>query len=60
MDGLGPGQAECRDAALRTRSVLIDLLDVDSWVEGIEYLLADHGIDGKPWPHHRAEDRVWI
>jgi hypothetical protein len=39
---------------------LIELLEMATWAEGIRYLLADHRIDGKPWPHYRNEDRTWL
>jgi hypothetical protein len=39
---------------------LIEFLEIATWVEGIRYLLADYRIEGKPWPHYRDEDRVWL
>jgi hypothetical protein len=39
---------------------LIELLEMATWIEGIRYLLADYRIEGKPWPHYRDEDRVWL
>jgi hypothetical protein len=39
---------------------LIELLDQDTWIEGIRYLLADRHVDGRPWPHYRGEDQVWL
>ncbi len=39
---------------------LIELLDQDTWIEGIRYLLADRHVEGRPWPHYRGEDQVWL
>jgi hypothetical protein len=39
---------------------LIEMLDQDTWIEGIRYLLADPGLGGRPWPHYRGEDQVWL
>jgi hypothetical protein len=39
---------------------LIELLELPTWIEGIRYLLADYRIEGKPWPHYRDEDCVWL
>ena len=39
---------------------LIELLEMGTWAEGIGYLLADHRIEGKPWPRYRNEDRTWL
>jgi len=38
---------------------LIELLDQNTWIEGIRYLLADYQVEGRPWPHYRGEDQVW-
>jgi hypothetical protein len=40
---------------------LIELLDQNTWIEGVRYLLADYQFgDGRPWPHYRGEDQVWV
>jgi hypothetical protein len=40
---------------------LIELLDQATWIEGIRCLLADYQFgDGRPWPHYRDEDQVWV
>jgi hypothetical protein len=39
---------------------LIELFDQDTRIEGIRYLLADRQIEGRPWPHYRGEDQVWL
>jgi hypothetical protein len=39
---------------------LIQMLEQDTWLEGIRYMLADPELDGRPWPHYRGEDQVWI
>lgn len=38
---------------------LIEMLDQDTWIEGVRYMLADARLDGHPWPHFRGEDQVW-
>ncbi len=38
---------------------LIELLEQRTWIEGIRYMLADYQVEGRPWPHYRAEDKVW-
>jgi hypothetical protein len=39
---------------------LIEMLDQDTWIDGIRYMLADTRLEGHPWPHFRGEDRVWL
>jgi hypothetical protein len=39
---------------------LIEMLDQDTWLDGVRYMLADTRLDGRPWPHFRGEDQVWI
>lgn len=40
---------------------LIELLDQATWIEGIRYLLADHQFgNGRPWPHYRGEEKIWV
>lgn len=39
---------------------LIEMLDQDTWIQGIRYMLADPGLDGRPWPHYRGEEHVWL
>lgn len=39
---------------------LIEMLDQETWIEGIRYLLAANGMEGRPWPHYSGEDRVWV
>lgn len=38
---------------------LIEMIDQDSWVAGIRYLLASDDTPGKPWPVYRNEHLVW-
>jgi hypothetical protein len=38
---------------------LIELLDLGSWVAGLEHLLAATAQVGRPWPHYRNEEEVW-
>ena len=39
---------------------LIEMLDQDTWIDGIRYMLADTSLEGHPWPHFRGEDQVWL
>ena len=39
---------------------LIELLDQDTWIEGMRYMLTDPGLNGRPWPHYHGEDQVWL
>jgi hypothetical protein len=40
---------------------LIELADQATWIEGIRCLLGDHRFgDGRPWPHYRGEEQVWV
>jgi hypothetical protein len=40
---------------------LIELPDQAIWIEGTRYLLTDYESgSGRPWPHYRGEDQVWI
>ncbi len=39
---------------------LIELLDQNTWIEGVRYMLADNQLEGRPWPHYRGEDQVWL
>lgn len=39
---------------------VIEMLDQDTWLDGIRYMLADAGLEGHPWPHFRGEDQVWV
>ncbi len=39
---------------------LIEMLDQESWIEGIRYMLANQQFDGRMWPHFRGEDQVWL
>lgn len=63
---LGPGITVQLSRTLQVRRseldrYLIELLDQASWIEGIRYLLADRQFgDGRPWPHYRGEDQVWV
>jgi hypothetical protein len=38
---------------------LIELVDHDTWIQGMRRVLADPGALGRPWPTYRGEDRVW-
>jgi hypothetical protein len=39
---------------------LIELIDQDTWVNGMRRLVADPNSYGRPWPTYRGEDCVWI
>ena len=37
---------------------LIELIEQDTWTEGMKFLLSDHSTTGRPWPCYRDEHRV--
>jgi hypothetical protein len=39
---------------------LIQLLNQETWIGGIRYMLNDAGLKARPWPHYRCEDEVWV
>jgi hypothetical protein len=39
---------------------LIEMIEQDTWIEGMRYMLADSNMEGRPWPTYRDEDQVWI
>jgi len=38
---------------------LIQLLDQNTWLQGVNYMLADPLLNRRPWPHFRGEDNIW-
>lgn len=38
---------------------LIELIEQDTWVEGMRHMLANRWMPGRPWPYYRDEWRVW-
>jgi hypothetical protein len=38
---------------------LIQLVDQDTWIQGVKYMLADPQLSQRPWPHFRGEDNIW-
>jgi hypothetical protein len=38
---------------------LIQLLNQDTWLRGVKYMLTDLQLNHRPWPHFRGEDNVW-
>ena len=38
---------------------LIELVERDTWIEGLRYMLADINMAGRPWPTYRDEDQVF-
>jgi hypothetical protein len=38
---------------------LIEMIEKDTWIEGIRYLLADRDTPKRPWPCYRDEHLVW-
>jgi hypothetical protein len=39
---------------------LIELVELETWIEGMRYMLADYTMEGRPWPTYRHEDQVWV
>lgn len=39
---------------------LIQLLEQETWVEGVKYMLTDPELNWRPWPHFRGEDQIWV
>ena len=39
---------------------LIELLELDTWIEGIGYLLPDILTEGAPMAHYRGKDQGWL
>lgn len=39
---------------------LIELVERDTWIEGLRYMLTDYSMQGRPWPSYRNEDQVWV
>jgi hypothetical protein len=39
---------------------LIELVERDTWIQGMKYVLADYTMEGRPWPTYRDEDHVWV
>jgi hypothetical protein len=39
---------------------LIQLLEQETWIEGVRYMLTDPELNWRPWPHFRGEDRAWV
>jgi len=39
---------------------LIELVELETWVEGMRYILADYTMEGRTWPTYRHEDQVWV
>ena len=62
------GRADLRMELTRTLQMkrsdldhyLIEMLDQDTWIDGVRYMLADTSLDGHPWPHFRGENQVWL
>lgn len=38
---------------------LIEMVEQDTWVEGMKYMLADPNMEGRPWPTYKDEHLVW-
>jgi hypothetical protein len=38
---------------------LIELIDQDTWLQGVKYMLTAADFKDRPWPHYRDEDWVW-
>jgi hypothetical protein len=40
--------------------LLLELVDLATWVEGMKTLLAHDDVPGHPWPHYIDEWKVWV
>jgi hypothetical protein len=38
---------------------LVEMVEQDTWIEGIRYLLHRYDIDGRPWPMYQDEYMTW-
>jgi hypothetical protein len=39
---------------------LIEMIEQETWAEGIRQMLADYRLSRRPWPTYRGEDQIWI
>jgi hypothetical protein len=39
---------------------LIELVDQNTWITGLTRMITSPGLQGRPWPTYRGEDRVWL
>jgi hypothetical protein len=39
---------------------LIEMVQQDTWIEGMRYMLASRDLEGRPWPAYRDENQVWM
>jgi hypothetical protein len=39
---------------------LIELVDQETWIEGMRRLITDPNAKGHPWPTYRGEEQVWL
>lgn len=64
----GPAYGSLRMELKRTLQIrrsaldryLIEMVEQDTWIEGMRYTLADYDMEGRPWPTYRGEDQVWV
>ena len=57
-------RAEARSVLQVRRSALdqylIELVDQNTWINGMRRMIADPSAQGRPWPTYRGEDRIWL
>lgn len=60
----GGVRAEARSTLQMRRSALdqylIELVNQDTWIEGMRRLIADPSAQGRPWPTYRGEHMIWL
>jgi hypothetical protein len=39
---------------------LIELIEQNTWIEGMKFLQANYDAPGRPWPCYRDEHKVWL
>lgn len=39
---------------------LIELVDQNTWINGMRRMITSPGLQGRPWPTYRGEDQVWL
>jgi hypothetical protein len=49
-----------RTLQMRRRELDRYLMEQDTWIEGMKFLLSGHSATGRPWPCYRDEHSVWL
>jgi hypothetical protein len=39
---------------------LVELVDQNTWIEGLRRMITSPGLQGRTWPTYRDEHRVWL